>query len=65
MMPFSLRGLQRLGDLAGDFQGLDHGQRTVGQPGREVLPVHQFHRQEAHAVGRAQAIDRCDVGMIE
>ncbi len=60
-----VRGLQRLGDLAREGQGLVEGNGAAGDPLREMLALDQLHHQRARAAGLLQAEDLRDVRMIE
>ena len=56
-----VRRLQRGGDLPGVTNRLFLGQRTLFQPGRDGLPLHQFH----HKVVRPDVVKNADVGVIQ
>jgi hypothetical protein len=65
-----VRRLERRCDLSRDPQRLGNGQRPAAAIAprdqlREGLPVHELHDEPADAVAFLDAVDRCDVRMIE
>ncbi len=53
------------GDLAEDVQGVFHGDRTEGEPVREVLPLHVLQDEVFGALGLLQAVDARHVGVAQ
>ena len=66
-----VRVLQCLGNLPGHGQSLfrKHGFRGCSGASADVfrqrLALHQLHHQRAQALGFFQAIDGCNVGMVQ
>ncbi len=60
-----VRGLERFGNPRGDAQRLLDRQRPLLEHLRQVAPVDQLHRQEAHPVDLVQPVDRRDVRMVQ
>ena len=63
-IPF-VRGLERLGDLAGDREGLVERERPALQPLGEVFALDELHDEGADAARLLEAVDRGDVGVLE
>jgi putative endopeptidase len=57
--------LERLRDLQRDRQRFGDRDRSVREPLREILALDQLHREEAHAVGGVETVDRSDVRMVQ
>ena len=60
-----VRGLERLGDLPGDGEGLVEGERPALQPLGEVFALDELHDEGADAARLLEAVDRGDVGVLE
>ena len=65
MMPFLVRRLEPLGDLAADVEGFVDGKRPARESLRQRLAFDELQDQEALALGLFQAVDRGDVRVIE
>ena len=63
-MPCFVGGAQRLGDLAGDREGLVERQRPPREQLRQVLTVDQLHHDHRR-FGLLEAKHLRDVGMIQ
>jgi hypothetical protein len=57
--------LETVRDLEGDVDGLVHRQPTPPEPRRQVLALHQLHRQEADAIHLLEPVHRGDARMVE
>jgi hypothetical protein len=57
--------LERLGDLQRDLQRLVPRERAAREPLREVLPLDELHRQEAHTVRFVKTVDRRDARVVQ
>jgi hypothetical protein len=60
-----VRRLEPLGDLPAHVDRLVHRQRPPRQARRQVLPRHELERQEAHVAHLVDAVDACDVRVVE
>ena len=60
-----VRGLERVGDLAGDFQRVSNRERPHSQAVGEHVALDEFEDQGRHAIHVFQPIDGADVRMIE
>jgi len=60
-----MRRLQRVGDLPHDAERFFDWQRPVCDSFSERRAVHQFQHQRFYAVEFFDAMDRCDMRMIE
>ena len=60
-----VRRFQRLSNLARDRQRLVERHRASRKPRREVLTLHELHRESAHRAGCFQPEDLRDVRVIE
>jgi hypothetical protein len=60
-----VRGLERLGDLPGDGEGLVEGERPALQPLGEVLALDELHDEGADAARLLEAVDRGDVRVLQ
>ena len=60
-----VRGLQRLGQLAGDRQRFIQRQCAAQDALREVLSVDELHRDRVHRARLLDAVNRRDVGVVE
>jgi hypothetical protein len=68
--PVLVRGLERIGDLPRDRQGLVERNRAPGDALRQILALDQFHHQGPYVVSGfsrtfLDAVDRRDVRMVE
>ena len=57
--------LERLGNLSRDGQGLVDGNRAVHDPLRQVFSLDEFHHEGRHAAAVFQAVDVCDVRVVQ
>ena len=62
---FLVRGLERLGDLARDGEGLGERQAGRARGDRRASAFDQFEDQRGDAIRFFQPIDRADVRVIE
>src|SRR5262249_49419458 len=60
-----VRGFERLSDLARDGQCLVERHRASRKAHRELLTLHELHRQRTHSIGGFEAEDLRDVCVIE
>ena len=60
-----VRGLERLGDLACNGEGLGDRQRSALETIGERRAFDQLEDQRGHAIGFFQSVDRADVRVIE
>ncbi len=63
--PLLVRRLERLGDLAGDGQGLLERDRPALQSLGEVFALDELHHERADAVRLLEAVDRGDVRVLK
>ena len=64
-IPFSMRSVQRLGDLARDRERLRDRQRTALKAFRECRAFDELQNQGGDTVGFFEAVDRADVRMVQ
>jgi len=60
-----VRGLERLRNLLCDRQRLVHGYRTLADAVREREPLNELHGNRRRRVRALEAVDLCDVGMVQ
>ena len=65
MIPFSMRGLQRLGDLTRDLERVVDREGTALQAIGQRLSLHQFHHQQVTSVILLKIVDDGDVGVVQ
>jgi hypothetical protein len=58
-------GLEPLGDLQRDLEGVLDCDRTPFHPHRKILALGQLHDQETLTSGLLEAVDGSDVGVLE
>ena len=63
--PARVGGGQALGDLGGDLERLLERRRSAVEQLAHGLSVDELHRDVGDAVGRADVVDRDDVGMVQ
>ncbi len=63
--PLLVRGLERLGDLPRDGEGLVERERAALQPFGEVFALDELHDEGADAARLLEAVDRGDVGVLQ
>ncbi len=63
--PMSMRLVQRIGDLDGDFQSLLEGKRLSFQPFHDRLTLDEFHHEKIDLLRVADVIQRADMWMIQ
>jgi hypothetical protein len=62
---FVVRGLEGLGDLSSDEQGLVHRQRSELQARGEIVAVDELQHEKRLAFRLLEAVDGADVGVVE
>ena len=63
--PLLVRGLERLGDLAGDGESLFEREGAALQPLGEILSLDELHDEGADSARLLEAVDRGDVRVLE
>jgi len=62
---FLMGSFNTLSNLAADFQSLFDGHRTFGNTLSKGFTWDQLQGKKAHTICLFQAVNGCDVGMIE
>ena len=63
--PLLVRRFERLRELSGDGQRLVDRDRAMPDPLRQVLTLHQLHRERGDATDFLEAVDLRDVRVIQ